>query len=73
MSPARDIRRVQAREIKVIAATKVLNHQTGEPMVAVGIGESVDDSEFLVMSIDDARRLGWSLADAIVAPPPIAT
>lgn len=52
-----DLRRVSAQVIQIIAATKVVNEDTGEPVIAVGIGESIEQSEFLVMSIRDAR---WS-------------
>ena len=65
-----DLRRVQARPIQIIAATKVVNEDTGEPMIAVGIGESIEQSEFLVMSIRDARSLRFSLGNALAAAPP---
>ena len=70
MTYKRELRRVSARPIQVIAATKVLNEDTGEPMIAVGIGESIAQSEFLVMSIRDARALRFSLGDALATPPP---
>ena len=65
-----DLRRVSARPIQIIAATKVVNEDTGEPMIAVGIGESIEQSEFLVMSIRDARSLRFSLGNALAAAPP---
>ena len=65
-----DLRRVSARPIQIIAATKVVNEDTGEPMIAVGIGESIEQSEFLVMSIRDARSLRFSLGNALAASPP---
>mgnify|MGYP000030813172 FL=1 len=63
-----DLRRVSARPIQIIAATKVVNEDTGEPMIAVGIGESIEQSEFLVMSIRDARSLRFSLGGGASAP-----
>ena len=67
-----DLRRVSAQVIQIIAATKVVNEDTGEPMIAVGIGESIEQSEFLVMSVRDARSLRLSLGNALAAPPPRA-
>lgn len=65
-----DLRRVSAQVIQIIAATKVVNEDTGEPMIAVGIGESIEQSEFLVMSVRDARSLRLSLGNALAAAPP---
>lgn len=55
---------------KILAATKVRDDDTGEPMIAVGVGPSIAPTEFLVMTIADARALRFSLDDALVAPPP---
>lgn len=70
MTPNHRLRRVPARPIQILAATKVRDDDTGEPMIAVGIGPSVAETEFLVMSIRDARALQFSLGDALVAPAP---
>lgn len=70
MTPTPRLRRVQARPIQILAATKVRDDDTGEPMIAVGIGASVAETEFLVMSVRDARALQFSLGDALTDPTP---
>lgn len=70
MSTPSRLRRVTARPIQILAATKVLDDDTGEPMIAVGVGPSIAETEFLVMTITDARALRFPLDDALVAPTP---
>lgn len=70
MSTPSRLRRVAARPIQILAATKVRDDDTGEPMIAVGVGPSIAETEFLVMTIADARALRFSLDEALVAPPP---
>lgn len=70
MAPNERFRRMPAQPIQILAATKVSDNTTGEPMIAVAVGPSVAEPQLLVMTIDDARALRVSLGDALVAPAP---
>lgn len=67
---SQDLVQCEASPVRVLSAAKATVVGGREPAIMIAFGDDLPNSERFVVSMTDAHRLSWMLADALHDPVP---